>query len=79
MYYEIIGCTPFRCLYGRDPWPSALVPLAYWATAEAPPDITYFDIEEEDLDGNEEVLGPLLDENGDGRQAAKQEREDEDN
>ena len=33
--------------------------------------------EEEDLNGNKEVLGPLLDENGNRRQAAKQEREDD--
>lgn len=55
------------------------MPPAYRATAEAPPDITYSNIKEEDLDGNKEVLGPLPDENGDRRQAAEQEREDEDN
>jgi hypothetical protein len=55
------------------------VPPAHRATAEPPPDITHSNIEEEDLDGNEEVLGPLLDKNGDGRQAAEQEREDKDN
>jgi len=38
---------------------------------EALPNITYFNIKEEDLDGNKEVLGPLLDKNGNGRQAAK--------
>ena len=64
-YYEIISCTPFRCLYGRDLWPSVLVPPAYQATAEALPDTTYFDIEEKDLDDNKEVLGPLLDKNSD--------------
>ena len=79
MYHETIGCTPFRCLYRRDPWPSALVPPAYWAMAEALPDTTYSDIEEEDLDGNKEVLGPLLDENGNGQQAAKQECKNKDN
>ena len=43
------------------------MPPAYWATAEALPDITYFDIKEEDLDSNKEILGPLLDKNGDRR------------
>ena len=32
-----------------------------------------------DLDSNEEVLGPLLKENGNGREAAEQERNKEDN
>ena len=32
--------------------------------------------EEKDLNGNNEVLSPLLDKNGDGRQAAKQEHKD---
>ena len=71
MYYETIGCMPFRYLYRRNPWPSTLVPPAHWATAEALPNTTYFDIKEEDLDGNKEVLGPLPDKNSDGRQAAK--------
>ena len=31
--------------------------------AEAPPNTTYFNIKEEDLDSNKEVLGPLLDKN----------------
>ena len=79
MYHEIIGCTPFCCLYRRDLWPSTLVPPAYQATAEALPDTTYSNIKEKDLDSNKEVLGPLLDKNGDGRQAAKQKCEDEDN
>ena len=43
------------------------MPPAYRATAEALLDTTYFNIKEKDLDGNEEVLGPLLDENGDGQ------------
>ena len=71
MYHETISCTPFHCLYRRDPWPSALVPPAHWATAEASLDTTYSNIEEEDLDSNEKVLGPLPDKNGDGQQAAK--------
>ena len=70
---------PFYYLYRRDPWPSTLVPPAYWAIAEAPPDTTYSDIEEEDLDSNEEVLGPLPDKNGDKQQAAKQKYKDKDN
>ena len=32
---------------------------------------------EEDLNSNKEVLGPLLDKNGNRRQAAKQERKDD--
>jgi len=48
------------------------------ATVEPPLEITDTSEakEEEDLDGNKEVLGPLLDKNGNRRQAAKQERED---
>lgn len=78
-YHELIGCTPFYCLYGRDPWPSTLVAPGHRATAEPPLEVTDTSEaeEEEDLDGNEEVLGPPLDENGDGRQAAEQEREDD--
>ena len=51
----------------------------YRATIEPPLEVTDASEaeEEEDLNGNEEVLGPLPDENGDGRQAAKQEREDD--
>ena len=43
------------------------------ATAEPPPEVTDASEakEEEDLNGNEEVLGPLLDENGNRRQVAK--------
>jgi hypothetical protein len=49
------------------------------ATVEPPLEVTDTSKakEEEDLDGNEEVLGPPLDENGNGRQAAEQEREDD--
>jgi len=41
----------------------------YWATAEPPLEVTNASEakEEEDLDGNEEVLGPLLDKNGNRR------------
>ena len=52
---------------------------AHRATAEALPNTTHSNIKEEDLDSNKEVLGPLLDKNGDGRQAAEQERKDKDN
>ena len=71
IYYETISYMPFCCLYRRDPQPSALVPPAYWVIAEALPDIAYFDIKEEDLDSNEEVLGPLLNKNGNRQQATK--------
>ena len=47
--------------------------------AEAPPNTTYFDIEEEDLDSNKEILGSLLNKNSNRRQAAKQEYKDKDN
>jgi hypothetical protein len=77
-YYELIGCIPFYCLYGRDPWLSTLVAPGYWATAEPPLEVTDTSkAEEEDLNGNEEVLSPPPDENGDRRQAAEQEREDD--
>jgi hypothetical protein len=79
MYYKTISYMPFHCLYRRDPWPSTLVLPAHWATAEALPNITHSNIKEEDLNGNEEVLGPLLDVNGDGQQAAKQKHKDKDN
>jgi hypothetical protein len=69
----------FCCLYRRDPWLSTLVPPTYWAIVEASPNITYFDIEEEDLDGNKEVLGPLPDKNGNRQQAAKQKYKNKDN
>jgi hypothetical protein len=51
----------------------------YRATAEPPLEVTNTSKaeEEEDLDGNKEVLSPLLDKNGNRRQAAKQEREDD--
>jgi hypothetical protein len=45
----------------------------YRATVEPPLEVTNASEakEEEDLNGNKEVLGPLLDENGNRRQAAK--------
>jgi len=70
-YHESIGCTPFRYLYGRDPWASALVAPALRAMAEPPPDTKVSEVEDEDLDGNKKVLGPLLEENGDRREAAE--------
>jgi hypothetical protein len=42
---------------------------SYWATIEPPLEVTNASKakEEEDLNSNKEVLGPLLDENGNGR------------
>ena len=47
--------------------------------AEPPPDTKVSEVEDEDLDGNKKVLGPLLEENGDRREAAEQKRNKEDN
>ena len=41
------------------------------ATVEPPPDTKASKAKEEDLDGNKEVLGPLLEKNSDRREAAK--------
>ena len=41
------------------------------ATVEPLPDTKVSKAEDEDLDGNKEVLGPLLEENGDRQEAAK--------
>ena len=41
------------------------------ATVKPPPDIKVSKAEDEDLDGNEEVLGPLLEENGNRQEAAE--------
>jgi len=62
-YYKLIGCIPFYCLYGRDPWLSTLVAPSYWATAKPLLEVTDASKakEEEDLNSNKEVLGPLLD------------------
>ena len=49
------------------------------ATVEPPPDIEVSEAKDEDLDSNKEVLGPLLEENSNGREAAEQERNEEDN
>ena len=57
-YHKSIGCTPFCCLYRRDPWASALLPLAYWATAEPLLDISDAEFDYKDLDSNKKVLGP---------------------
>ena len=72
-YYKLIGCTPFYCLYRRDPWLFTLVAPGYWATIEPLPEVTDASKaeEEEDFNSNKEVLGPLLDKNGNRRQAAK--------
>jgi len=47
--------------------------------AEPPPDTKVSKVKDEDLDGNKEVLGPLPEENGNGREAAEQERNKKDN
>ena len=49
------------------------------ATIEPPPNIKVFKSKDKDLEGNKEVLGPLLEENSNRREAAKQERGKEDN
>ena len=41
------------------------------ATVEPPPDIKVSKVKDKDLDGNKEILGPLLEENSDGREATK--------
>ena len=42
------------------------------------PNIKVSEAEDKDLDSNKEILGPLLKENSDGQEAAKQERNKED-
>ena len=79
MYYKSIGCIPFRCLYGRDPWVSALMAPALRAMVEPLPNTEVFEAKDEDLDNNKEVLGLLLNKNNNRWQAAEQERKDEDN
>jgi len=49
------------------------------ATVEPSPDTKVSKAEDKDLDGNKEVLGPLLEENSNRREAAEQERNKEDN
>ena len=70
---------PFRYLYRRDPQASALVAPALRAIVEPPPNIKVSKAKDKDLDSNKEVLGPLLEENSNRREAAKQERNEEDN
>ena len=41
------------------------------ATAEPLPDIKVSKVKDKDLDGNKEVLGPLPEENSNGREATK--------
>ena len=41
------------------------------AIVEPPLDIEVFEAKDEDLDGNKEILGPLLEENNNGREAVK--------
>ena len=70
---------PFRCLYRRDPQASTLVAPTLRAIVEPPPNIKVSKAKDKDLDGNKEVLGPLLEENSNRQEAAKQERNKEDN
>jgi hypothetical protein len=49
------------------------------ATVEPPPNIKVSKAKDKDLDSNKEVLGPLLKENSNRREAVKQERDEEDN
>ena len=49
------------------------------AIVEPLPDIKVSKAEDEDLDSNKEVLGPLLEENSDRQNAAEQEHNKEDN
>ena len=46
---------------------------------EPPPNTKVFKAKDQDLDSNEKVLGPLLKENSNRQEAAKQERNKEDN
>ena len=48
-------------------------------TIKPPPRIKVSKAKDEDLDGNKEVLGPLLKENGNGRDTTEQEHNKEDN
>jgi len=49
------------------------------AIVEPPPNIKVSKAKDKDLDSNKEVLGPLLEENSNRQEAAKQERDKEDN
>ena len=49
------------------------------ATVEPLPNIKVSKAKDKDLDGNKEVLGPLLEENSNRQEAAEQERDKEDN
>ena len=69
----------FHYLYKRDSQASTLLPPTNWATAEPLLDISDAKFNYKDLDGNKEVLGPQLDENGNRWEAAEQEREADDN
>ena len=78
-YYKLIGCTPFCCLYRRDPQASTLLPPANQATAEPLLNISDAEFNYEDLNSNKEILGPQLDKNGNRQEAAKQEYKAKDN
>ena len=79
IYHKSIGCMPFCYLHGRDPQASTLVAPALKAIVEPLFDIKVSKAEDEDLDGNKEILGPLPEENGDRREAAKQQYNKKDN
>ena len=64
---------PFYYLYKRDSQASALVAPALRAIVEPPPNIKVSKAKDKDLDSNKEVLSPLLEENSNRREAAKQE------
>ena len=57
---------PFYCLYRRNPQLFTLVAPGYQATVKPLLEVTnaFKAKEEEDLNGNKEVLSPLLDKNG---------------
>ena len=70
---------PFYYLYRRDSQAFTILLPAHQATVEPLPDISDAEFNYKDLDSNKEVLGPQLDENGDGQEATKQEYEADNN
>ena len=78
-YHKLISCIPFRYLYRRDPQASTLVAPTLRAIVEPLPNTKISKAKDKDLDGNKEVLSPLLEENSNRQEAAEQERNKEDN
>ena len=74
MYYKLISYIPFCYLYRRDPQASTLVAPTLRAIVEPLSNIKVSKAKNKYLDGNNEVLGPLLEENGNRQEATKQER-----